>query len=100
MSTNCIRREAGSSGDLNQAITTIEWFDTEGNRTGCKLDIFELGAELECVFANSLEVFVADDALEGGAVAKCQLFDYLELIGESVFGEHSDRTQPPEYSQV
>jgi len=32
---------------------------------------------------NSLEVFVADDAFEGGAAAKRNLFDDFELIGES-----------------
>jgi len=39
--------------------------------------------ELECAIANSLEVFVADDALEGGAVGKRRLTDDFELIGES-----------------
>jgi len=55
----------------------------EGNRFGCKLDIFELGAVLECGIANSLEVFVADDALEGGAFVERLLLDDFELIGES-----------------
>jgi len=80
--TNC-RREASSSGELNQAITPNEWIFTEGNRFGCKLDIFELGAELECAFADGLEVFVADDAFEGGAFGENQLFNDCELIGES-----------------
>jgi len=76
------RREASSSGELNQAITISERIKNEGNRAGCKLDIFELGAELECATANSLEVFVADDMLEGGAGGERQLFDDFEIIGE------------------
>jgi len=56
---------------------------TEGNRADCKLDIFELGAVLECAIANSLEVFVADDTFEGGASAKNTTSDDFELIGES-----------------
>jgi len=56
---------------------------TEGNRPGCKLDVFELGALGECAITNSLEVFVADDAFEGGATANRSLFDNCELIGES-----------------
>ena len=55
---------------------------TEGNRAGCKLNIFELGAELECAFADSLEVFVADDVLEGGAIVEHHKIDDLELIRE------------------
>jgi len=55
---------------------------TEGNRAGCKLDIYKLGAELECGLANSLEVFAADDALEGGASTECHLSDDYELIGQ------------------
>ena len=80
--TNC-RRETSSIGELNQAITPIERNIAEGNRFGCKLDIFELGALLECALANSLEVFVADDALGGGAFVECQPFDDFEFIGES-----------------
>ena len=56
---------------------------TEGNRAGCKLDIFELGAELECFLANILEVFAADDTFEGSAMVKCFLFDDFKIIGES-----------------
>ena len=55
----------------------------EENRAGCKLDIFELGTVLECGIANSLEVFVADDALEGGAFGERQLSNDFELIGQS-----------------
>ena len=76
------RREASSIGDLNQAITPSEWITTEGNRAGCKLDIFELGTELECAMANSLEVFVADDAFEGVAYSERQLFNDFEVFGE------------------
>ena len=47
-----------------------------------KLDICELGAECECAIADGLEVFVADDALEGGAFGKRTLTDASELIGE------------------
>jgi len=79
--TNCVRREASSIGELNQAITPSE-LNFEGSRAGCKLDIFELGAVLECGIANSLEVFVEDDALEGGARGERQLFDDFEVIGE------------------
>ena len=57
--------------------------NTEGNRAGCKLDIFELGAALECAISDSLEVFVADDAFEGGAFIERPFFDDCELIGES-----------------
>jgi len=66
--THCARRETSSIGELNQAITPKEWSFFEGNRAGCKLDIFELGAECECSPADTFEVFVADDALEGGAI--------------------------------
>jgi len=45
----------------------VEWILTEGNRAGWKLDIFGLGALLEYTAADSLEVFVEDDELEGGA---------------------------------
>ena len=82
MSAECVRREASSSSELNHAITTKEWTTNERNRAGCKLGIFELGAELECVIANSFEVFVADDALEGGAIVKRPKFDRFERIGE------------------
>ena len=44
---------------------------------------FEGGTVLECVMANSVEVFVADDALEGGAAGQRHLFNDFELIGES-----------------
>ena len=64
------------------SITHSEWRTNKGNRAGCKLDIFELGAELECGLADSLEVFVADDALEGGAVSECHIFDDFEFIGK------------------
>jgi len=47
-----------------------------------ELEIFELGAHLEYAIADSLEFFVADGALEGGAMSKRQLFDDFELIGE------------------
>jgi len=56
---------------------------TEGNRAGCKLDIFDGGAELECAIADSFEVFVADDALEGDAAVECSSFDDFKFIGES-----------------
>ena len=81
--TKCVRREASSIGDLNQAITLNEWPTIEENRAGCKLDIFELGAVLECIIANSFEFVVADDVLEVCAVAKRHLFDDLELTRES-----------------
>ena len=67
VSTECVRREASSSGELNQAITSSEWRISKGNRFARKLDIFQLGALLECATANSLELFVADDTFEGGA---------------------------------
>ena len=41
------------------------------------------GAFLECVFAYSFEVFVEDDAFEGGTLAERQLFNDFEFIGES-----------------
>ena len=37
---------------------------------------------MECSFVDSLEVFVADDALEGSAVAERQMFYDFEFIGE------------------
>ena len=37
---------------------------------------------MECAKANSLEVFVADDALEGGAFDERQLVDDCEIFGE------------------
>jgi len=40
-------------------------------------------ALLEYVTADSSEVFVTDDALEGDETAKRRLFDDFELIGES-----------------
>jgi len=46
------------------------------------LDIFELGAALECAPTNSLEVFVADDTLERGACSKRHLPNDCELIGK------------------
>ena len=82
-SSEYVRRETSSSGNLNQAITPTEWINTEGNRAGCKLDIFKLGTEHECAIANSLEFLVADDALEGGAIGEYLRFDDFELIGES-----------------
>ena len=54
---------------------------TEGNRAGCKLDIFEFGAVLKCASADSFEFFVADDVFEGRA-SKRQLFGDFKLIGE------------------
>jgi len=42
----------------------------------------ELGTALECAIADSLEVFVADDAYEGGADGKRRSFDDFERIGE------------------
>ena len=83
MSNKCVRRESSSSGELNQAITAIEWISSEGNRAGCKLDIFELGTELKRANTDSLEVFVEDDAFEGGAISEHHLFHDFELIGES-----------------
>ena len=38
---------------------------------------------MECVLADSVEVFVEDDALEGGAFDEYQIFDDFELFGES-----------------
>ena len=81
--TKRVRRESSSSGELNQAITLIEWSFAEGNRAGCKLGIFELGAALERVIANSLEVFVPDDAFEGSAIGESHSSDDFKLIGES-----------------
>ena len=78
-----LRRETSSSGDLNQAITRTEWFVNEGNRAGCKPNIFKLGAAQECKIVNSLEAFVEDDALEGGAMGERPRFDDFEIIGES-----------------
>jgi len=63
-------------------IASTEWSTIEGNRAGCKLEIFELGAQIECASANSLEFFVADDALEGSAVGERLLFDDFEIFGE------------------
>jgi len=54
-----------------------------GDRFGCKLDIFELRAAVECAHVESLEVFVEDDALEGGTMAESRLADDFEIIGES-----------------
>ena len=52
------------------------------NRAGWKLGIFELGAGHECGIADSLEVFIADEALKGGAFEERSLLDDFELIGE------------------
>ena len=38
---------------------------------------------MERFMTNSLEVFVADEALEGGAFVEQKLFDYFELAGKS-----------------
>ena len=38
---------------------------------------------MECIIANILEAFVADDALEGGAPAERTRFDIFEHIGKS-----------------
>ena len=38
---------------------------------------------MEHVVANSLKVFVADDALEGGACLERRHLDDFEIIGES-----------------
>jgi len=38
-------------------------------------------ALLECSIVDSFEVFVADDALEGGATTKRHIFDACGLIG-------------------
>ena len=46
-------------------------------------DALEGGAVLGCAIADSLEVFVADDTLEGKAMGENLLFDDFELIGES-----------------
>jgi len=53
---------------------------TKGNRAGCKLDIFELEADMERAATDSLDVFVKDDALEFCAPAERTLFDDFELI--------------------
>ena len=37
---------------------------------------------MECALADSLEIFVADDAFEGGAFGERRLFDNCELIGQ------------------
>ena len=37
---------------------------------------------MECTLADSSEVFVVDDALEGKAAGERHLFDDFELIGE------------------
>ena len=79
---NNFLREASSITELEQGITRSEWSKSEGNRAGCKLDIFELVAALEYVIANSFEVFVADDAFEGGTVVERQKLDDFELIGK------------------
>ena len=81
--TKYVRREASSIGELNQVITHTEWSKTEGIRAGCKLDIFELDALLECTIADIIEFFVADDTLEGGAGGERPVFNDFELIGES-----------------
>jgi len=47
------------------------------------VDIFKLGAALECAATDSFDVIVADDALEGEASAKRTRCDDFELIGES-----------------
>ena len=65
------------------AITPHEWTITEGNRAGCKLDIFELRAQLKSRTANRFKVFAADDAFEGFAIEESNIFDDFELIGES-----------------
>jgi len=67
MRTKCFRRESSSSGELNQAITPTEWKFIEVHRFRCKLDIFELGKVFKYASADRLEVFVEDDAFEGGA---------------------------------
>ena len=46
------------------------------------MDVCELGAALECVIANSLEFFVADNAFEGGALGEHTKFNDFELNGE------------------
>jgi len=38
---------------------------------------------LECAMADSLEIFVEDDALEGGAFEESRLYDIFEDLGES-----------------
>ena len=38
---------------------------------------------LECFLTNSFEVFVEDDAFEGGAIGERHHFDDFELIRES-----------------
>jgi len=77
-----VRGETSSSGELNQAITRNEWKRTEGNRVGCKPDIFELVATLECPTADSFEFFVADDALERGAAGERTLSNNFMPIRE------------------
>ena len=54
-----------------------------GSPKDIELEIFELGAGLECGLTNKLKFFVADDAFEGGTTAERHLFDDCELIGES-----------------
>ena len=63
----------------------------EVQRENANFDNFELIGEsdacegvtvLECILANSFEVFVEDDVFEGGAIVKHHRFDDFELIGE------------------
>ena len=46
-------------------------------------NVFEGGTAFECGNADIFEVFVADDALEGGAMGENLRFDDFEHIGES-----------------
>ena len=83
----CVRRESRSSGELNQVITRNEWAEwtkTEGNRAGCKLDILELGTEHESEFADSFEVFAADDTFEGGEVGELPSSMTASLSGKVI----------------
>ena len=38
---------------------------------------------MECPTADSVEVFVEEDAFEGRAIAECRIFDDFELIRKS-----------------
>jgi len=77
-----IEGKPAASASSIMRITPRKWTFTEGNRAGCKLDIFELGAASECGLTNTFEVFVADDAFEGSTFYEHPIIDDFELIGE------------------
>ena len=61
-----------------QCINILDDFEHIGESNG-----LEGGTALECQFSDSFEVFVAEDAFEGGATSKRHLLEDFELIGES-----------------